>query len=195
MAKAKNQNTVGSYYQTVVDSFWKLTQGQDGQKVDSMEALIVKLETLTHLRRDQLAQVAILFFGLYFVLSALDGVLYAAFGVCYPLYLTVNAWRAQPEPVVDGEYENVTNGFDNMDQMRHWVAYWATYAVISQIDWIGTALTGHVYLFVKTAFLVYLYLPQTSGALTVFEAFIKPSTIAVGQTIASSVSKYRTVPE
>jgi len=61
------------------------------------------------------------------------------------------------------------------DDDRQWLSYWVVFGILSLVDNIDGILTIiPFYYLIKAGFVLWLWLPMTSGALTLYRTFVQP---------------------
>lgn len=136
--------------------FHKLLYPEDNKVID---LAFQKVEEKTHLKREKIAYAVIVLVGLYMVFGAFAKLLCNFIGFAYPAYASVKAVRT-------AEKEDDT----------HWLIYWTVFAAFSLVDFFFELVFSYfpVYWIIKALFLLYLYLPQTYGALVLYDRCMDP---------------------
>ena len=80
-------------------------------------------------------------------------------GVAYPAFMSFLALES-----------------DGLDDDKMWLTYWVCYGCFTIVDQFAGIILSIIpfYYFLKLGFLVYLYHPQTEGAMTVYRNVISP---------------------
>ncbi len=78
-----------------------------------------------------------------------------AIGVWYPVYASFKAMESS-----------------SIDDDKQWLAYWIVFSITTLLENIMCYLPG--YYVIKCIFLVWLMMPETQGAITVYQDFILP---------------------
>jgi len=118
------------------------------------------IETRTGIKRLYIVAVIVIFQSLYLMV----GGSWAQFicniiGLLYPAYVSI------------GAIESVTKEDDTQ-----WLTYWIVFASLNVVEFFNQAILYYIpfYYLIKCILLLYLYLPMTRGAQTVYTAIIRP---------------------
>ncbi|KAI6177504.1 Receptor expression-enhancing protein [Aphelenchoides bicaudatus] len=124
---------------------------------ERLSTYLEQFELSTGLRREQLAYGAIGIFAFYCIIGSFAQIICNAIGFGYPAYASVKAIRTA-----------------NKEDDTKWLIYWTVFAFFSLIDFFaGTIMHWFpAYWLAKILFLLYLYLPQTNGALYLYENYV-----------------------
>ncbi|CAJ0946578.1 unnamed protein product, partial [Mesorhabditis belari] len=128
------------------------------------------IEEKTRLKREQI------FYGLlglvliYLIFGSLAQFVCNLIGFAYPAYASVKAIRSP------------SKGDDTQ-----WLIYWTVFASFSMLDFFTDSLLHYFpfYYVAKVIFLLYLYLPQTRGALFFYSSIIDPAITTIDQWLNS----------
>ncbi|KAF1630765.1 UNVERIFIED_CONTAM: Receptor expression-enhancing protein 6, partial [Eudyptes robustus] len=95
--------------------------------------------------------------SLYFIIGAFASIICNFVGFAYPAYHSVKALRTEA-----------------VEDDRKWLIYWTVFAFFSLVDFFANRILSYfpAYWLAKVVFLVYLYLPQTNGALYLYENYV-----------------------
>ncbi|CAJ0931221.1 unnamed protein product, partial [Mesorhabditis belari] len=123
------------------------------------DAMCQNLEK-TGVKREQASYGLFVLLGLYLIFGSLAQFVCNLIGFAYPAYASVKAIRTAAK-----------------DDDTQWLIYWTVFAFFSLIDFFTGALLKWFpfYYVVKTIFLIYLSLPQTQGALYLYNKIIDPA--------------------
>ncbi|EFO27066.1 hypothetical protein LOAG_01421 [Loa loa] len=137
--------------------FHNLLYPKDNKAVDQA---FQQLEQKTHLEREKIAYAVIALAGLYMVFGAFARLLCNIIGFAYPAYASVKAIRTAQK-----------------DDDTHWLIYWTVFAAFSLVDFFAELMLYYfpVYWILKALFMLYLYLPQTYGAIVLYDRFLDPA--------------------
>ena len=95
------------------------------------------------------------------LLGTIDQLAITAFGIVYPAFKSFEALEAGGE-----------------DVLKLWLTYWVCFAAFMIVDQlVGKLLLKHIlpfYFFIKLAFLIYLFHPETLGASKVYLHIVQP---------------------
>ncbi|VDN18248.1 unnamed protein product [Gongylonema pulchrum] len=139
----------------------QLLYDQDNKTVDRT---FEQIEKKVHMKREQIAYVLFALTGLYLIFGAFARLACNMIGFAYPAYASVKAVRTAQK-----------------DDDTHWLIYWTVFAAFSIIDFFAEFIFSYfpVYWICKAIFLLYLYLPQTYGALIMYDRFLDPAITVV----------------
>ncbi|CAJ0964077.1 unnamed protein product, partial [Mesorhabditis belari] len=123
------------------------------------DAMCQNLEK-TGVKREQVSYGLFVLLGLYLVFGARAQFVCNLIGFVYPAYATVKTIRTEAK-----------------DDDTQWLIYWTVFAFFSLIDFFTGAFLKWfpVYYVVKAIFLIHLSLPQTQGALYLYNKIIDPA--------------------
>ncbi|KAI6204074.1 hypothetical protein M3Y94_00630500 [Aphelenchoides besseyi] len=118
-----------------------------------------KIEQQTGIKREHLTYGLLGLLGLYMVVGSLAELVCNLVGLVYPAYASVKAIRTE-------EKED-----DTM-----WLTYWTVFATFSVVDFWAERIMSFFpfYWLLKVVFLLYLSMPQTRGALELYERVVDP---------------------
>ncbi|KAM3716439.1 Receptor expression-enhancing protein [Dirofilaria immitis] len=135
---------------------WKQQAVINGRRKKAFQ----QIEQKTHLEREKIVYAIIGVVGLYMVFGAFAKLVCNFIGFAYPAYASVKAIRTAQK-----------------DDDTHWLIYWTVFAAFSFIDFFAEMVLCYfpVYWIVKALFMLYLYLPQTYGALVLYDRFLDPA--------------------
>ncbi|VDM39191.1 unnamed protein product [Toxocara canis] len=141
---------------------------------EKIEQTIDKIEKKTNISREKFVYVIGALVCAYMVFGALAEIVCNAIGFAYPAYASVKAVRTRQK-----------------DDDTQWLIYWTVFASFSLVDFFAELVMKYfpIYWVLKALFLLYLYLPQTSGALTVYENVIDPAITKIDQFIEKYYSQ------
>ncbi|VDK78389.1 unnamed protein product [Onchocerca ochengi] len=119
-----------------------------------------QIEQKTHLEREKIVYAVLGVIGLYMVFGAFAKLVCNFIGFAYPAYASVKAIRTEQK-----------------DDDTHWLIYWTVFAAFSLFDFFAELILNYfpVYWIIKALFMLYLYLPQTYGALVLYDRFLDPA--------------------
>ncbi|CAD5222116.1 unnamed protein product [Bursaphelenchus xylophilus] len=126
-------------------------------KNDTVEGYITLFESKTNIKREQAAYALLGLVSLYFIIGAFASIICNFVGFAYPAYHSVKALRTEA-----------------VEDDRKWLIYWTVFAFFSLVDFFANRILSYfpAYWLAKVVFLVYLYLPQTNGALYLYENYV-----------------------
>jgi receptor expression-enhancing protein 5/6 len=80
-------------------------------------------------------------------------------GFLYPAYVSIKAIESA-----------------NKEDDTQWLTYWVVFALFSCVEFASDFIVGWfpIYWLAKCAFMVWLYLPNTRGASTIYTKFVRP---------------------
>ncbi|CAD5216288.1 unnamed protein product [Bursaphelenchus okinawaensis] len=121
------------------------------------EHYINLFESKTNIKREYAAYGLIAFISLYFMIGAFASLICNFVGFAYPAYHSVKSLRTA-----------------SYDDDRKWLVYWTVFAFFSLVDFFANCILSYfpAYWLAKVVFLVYLYLPQTNGAVYLYENYV-----------------------
>ncbi|VDO50087.1 unnamed protein product [Onchocerca flexuosa] len=95
-------------------------------------------------------------------------------GFAYPAYASVKSIRTAEK-----------------DDDTHWLIYWTVFAAFSLVDFFAELILSYfpVYWIIKALFMLYLYLPQTYGALVLYDRFVDPAITKVDALLEHYMAK------
>ncbi|VDK54781.1 unnamed protein product [Anisakis simplex] len=133
-----------------------------------LEQTIDSIEKKTNVKRETFFYVICGLLAVYMVFGALAEVVCNLIGFGYPAYASVKAVRSRQK-----------------DDDTQWLIYWTVFASFTIIDFFVEALLKYfpIYWALKALFLLYLYLPQTYGALALYEKLIDPAITKIDELI------------
>ncbi|CAI4228925.1 unnamed protein product [Auanema sp. JU1783] len=146
------------------DDFISILYQSHGRSYDEQ---VRKFESSTGLKREQGVYCFGFLLAIYLIMGRSAEFVCNIIGYAFPAYKSVQAVRS-----------NTT------DDDTHWLIYWIVFATFSIVDFFAQSVCSWFppYWLLKAAFLVYLYLPQTEGAIHVYEKVIDP--------LYNSIDKY-----
>ncbi|VDN05817.1 unnamed protein product [Thelazia callipaeda] len=124
------------------------------------EQAFVSLEQKTHLNREKILYVVISIAALYMVFGAFAKIVCNLIGFAFPAYASVKAIRTAQK-----------------DDDTHWLIYWTVFGAFSLVDSFAEIIFCYfpIYWVFKALLLLYLYLPQTYGAIILYERLVDPA--------------------
>uniref|UniRef100_F1LEB1 Receptor expression-enhancing protein n=1 Tax=Ascaris suum TaxID=6253 RepID=F1LEB1_ASCSU len=131
-----------------------------------IEETIGKIEQKTNINREKFVIAIGGLLCAYMIFGALAEIVCNAIGFAYPAYASVKAVRTQQK-----------------DDDTRWLIYWTVFASFSLVDFFAEYVMKYfpIYWVLKALFLLYLYLPQTYGAQTLYESLIDPTITKIDQ--------------
>ncbi|KAI9021139.1 TB2/DP1, HVA22 family-domain-containing protein [Hyaloraphidium curvatum] len=119
---------------------------------------LVEFEKRTKVPKTALAGAAVALLAAVFFFDLGAGKLATISGVAYPAYATLNHLA----------------GDATKEGSQTWLSYWLVFGTFAVLECLGSFLYYWIPLYplVKTAFLAYLYLPQTQGAKLVYDKVV-----------------------
>merc|ERR1719181_112480 len=125
-------------------------------KIDFMH----KLQEASGVRKIFIAAGIALVVVLFILFGFGAGLLCNFVGFCYPAFASFKALEA-----------------NNHEDDRQWLTYWVVYSCFMMVEGFLEIILFWVpfYYPLKLAFLFYLFLPQTKGAMQLYEKFLKPA--------------------
>ncbi|KAK6109132.1 TB2/DP1 HVA22 family protein [Brugia pahangi] len=153
----KNKGAIISSLDDLKMIFHNILYPKDNKAVDQA---FQQLEQKTHLEREKIAYAVIALAGLYMVFGAFARLVCNFIGFAYPAYASVKAIRTAQK-----------------DDDTHWLIYWTVFSAFSLIDFFAELILCYfpVYWIIKALFMLYLYLPQTYGAIVLYNRFLDPA--------------------
>ncbi|KAI6188692.1 Receptor expression-enhancing protein [Aphelenchoides besseyi] len=124
---------------------------------EKVKDVLELFEKRTNLKREHLAYTLFALTALYFVIGSFAQIICNFVGFAYPAYESVKAIRSPTK-----------------EDDTKWLIYWTVFAFFSLVDFFANVIFCYFpfyYLF-KILFLLYLYLPQTNGALFMYENYV-----------------------
>ncbi len=137
---------------------------------------IVDLEKKTKVPKAYLAAgVSIFIFGLIF-LNIWAPLFTNLIGFLYPAYASFKAIETA------GKADDVK-----------WLSYWVIFGLLNVVEFFSEFILYWIpfYFTFKTAFILYLYLPQFNGAQTLYSQFLRPILIKEEKNIDASIAKMK----
>jgi len=61
----------------------------------------------------------------------------------------------------------------HIDQQRLWLTYWIVFSTLNTIEFFAPVNYIPMYFIIRTIFVIWLYAPQTQGALLIYNKFLK----------------------
>lgn len=95
-------------------------------------------------------------------------------GTAYPAYMSIKAIESP------GEQDD-----------KLWLTYWVIFSIFRVVDdWVEVLFSWIPFFFVfKLVFLVYLFAPQTKGAVTIYDSFVGPFLVKHQKVIDEGIDK------
>ncbi|TKR86950.1 hypothetical protein L596_011442 [Steinernema carpocapsae] len=140
------------------------------QENPKLKSWIEKVESTTGIKREKVFYAVATAVILYLIVGSLAQFLCNLCGFAYPAYASVKAIRTS-----------------STEDDRRWLIYWTVFASFSVIDFFAEAIMGYIpaYWLMKSAFLVFLYLPQTNGAALFYDSYVDPAITQIDNLILS----------
>jgi len=129
-----------------------------GAEHPRVEAGLKKFEEKTGQRRELLGYIALILLSIYLIFGNYAEVATNLIGFAYPALASLRAL-----------------GSPSREDDRQWLIYWTVFGFFTFIDFFvkGYFMYFPVYYMLKAAFLVYLHMPNTQGALKIYDALLK----------------------
>ncbi|KAH7723178.1 TB2/DP1 proteinHVA22 family protein [Aphelenchoides avenae] len=137
---------------------------------------VAAVEATTNVKRERLFYGFTGALAVYLVIGALAQLVCNLIGFAYPAYASIRAVRT-----------------DAKDDHTQWLVYWVVFSAFSLIDFV----TAHMLLYFpywlcKAVFLLYLALPQTRGAIKLYNNVLDPTCDKVEALAASYLADINT---
>jgi len=129
------------------------------QKDTLLDKIFVELEKHVSVKREQIVYFAVGLMALYLIFGRFAEFVCNLIGFGYPAYASVKAIRSETK-----------------EDDTQWLVYWTVFASFTLVDffaeWFMSVLP--FYWLIKAPFLLYLALPQTKGAITLYRHVVNP---------------------
>merc|ERR1712230_117531 len=143
-----------------------LMSGDEKSAVEKVEAFLDKIEVMqtlqekTGVKKLYIAAGAAVFVTIFILVGFGPSLLCNFVGFVYPAYASFKALES-----------------NNVNDDRLWLTYWVIYSCFCLVEGFLEFILFWVpfYSPIKLGFLFYLFLPQTKGAMTLYEKFLRPA--------------------
>ncbi|KAK0411692.1 hypothetical protein QR680_005784 [Steinernema hermaphroditum] len=146
------------------------------KKHEKLQSWVEYLEYVTGVSREKVSYPVLFLVLLYLVYSQFSEFLSVCCGVIYPLYATAKALKClQMSKVNFGIFRTVNPKREH--EIVEWVTYWCVFSMVSIVGFfVERVVRGFpAYWFLKAAFFLYLYRPETNGAPLIYNYWISPA--------------------
>uniref|UniRef100_A0A1I8AMJ3 Receptor expression-enhancing protein n=1 Tax=Steinernema glaseri TaxID=37863 RepID=A0A1I8AMJ3_9BILA len=140
-------------------------------KQDKRQSYIEFMEYWTGIRREKVLYPIICSVLFYLIYSQASEFLSIFCGVIYPAFATVKSLVRRQKST------GLFKSSPTQDDLQDWATYWCVFSAASFFAFLVERFVRQfpAYWFLKTAFYLYLYRPETNGAPILYDALLLPS--------------------